>query len=435
MKAIEHEIFWETKNPEARSGGAKVESNETADVIIVGGGMAGLAAANRLVDAGKRVILVEKDYVGAGASGKSSGMISQDSELELSDLIENLGKERAEQLWDFVGASMERMRDNIHTHNIDCDYQEQDYVFVSNNKRSMKKVYREFESRNSLGYESRVYTKKDIHELVGSNGYEGALRYPGTYGINSYLYAQGMKQVLLGKGASVYEHSEVTSVGNGKVVANGFTLEAPHVFICVDRFLPSLHRLPLSVYHVETYIAMSQPLTDEEIKKIFPTGNLLVCDSDIIYQYYRVTGDNRLLIGGGDFLTSYAPQVSKHPEHILPKLTKYLKKKFPQVSITPEYIWPGMLGVSKDLVPIAGQDKTDPTLYYVAGATGLAWAAGLGDYLAEKVLEGRNDYDELFDPYRKFPFDPVLKTVQPVISTLMAFGISHAFVKYLRQIF
>ena len=109
-----------------------------------------------------------------------------------------------------------------------------------------------------------------------------------------------------------------------------------------------------------------------------------------------------------------------------------MKKKFSDVSIEIEYVWPGLLGVSKDLVPIAGEDKSNSRIYYVAGATGLAWALGLGTYMAEKVLTGRGDYDELFSPYRHFPLDPIMRLFQRIISTPMAFGLSHAFVKYLR---
>jgi gamma-glutamylputrescine oxidase len=433
MQQLTPKVYWETLKERAKA--PPVRSDLNAEVIIIGGGMAGLAAADELSRAGKEVIVLEKDYVGAGASGKSSGMICQDSELELTDLIENLGVTRAGRLWEFVGNSMERMRKNILDYEIDCDYQEQDYVYVSNTKRGMKKVYEECKSREKLGYTSRVYTRGNIRELIGGDNYEGALRYPGTFAINSYLYAQGMKSILSSRGVRIFENAPVTNLGNGSVTVGAHTVKAPRILVCVDRFLPRLNRLHKSIYHVETYIMVSKPLSEDAARALFPNGNLMVSDSDIIYQYFRVTGDRRLLIGGGSYLTTYAWMESERPQHIVPKLTRYLKNKFPEFAIMPEYIWPGLLGVSKDLVPIAGQDKHDPTVYYVAGATGLAWAAGLGNYMGEKILHGRDDYDELFDPYRSFPFDPLMRMIQPLITTPMAFGLSHAFVKYLRQIF
>jgi glycine/D-amino acid oxidase-like deaminating enzyme len=50
----------------------------------------------------------------------------------------------------------------------------------------------------------------------------------------------------------------------------------------------------------------------------------------------------------------------------------YLRRKCPSLKLELDYFWPGMLGVSKDFVPLAGQDKINPNLYYVGAATGLS---------------------------------------------------------------
>ena len=48
-----------------------------ADVIVVGGGIVGTAAAAFLTDAGMRVVLVEREGLAAGASGANSGVVQQ----------------------------------------------------------------------------------------------------------------------------------------------------------------------------------------------------------------------------------------------------------------------------------------------------------------------------------------------------------------------
>lgn len=431
---IRKEIFWQVGHDHTTIT-PPITHDQTTDVVVVGGGMAGLAAAERLSFAGKQVLLLEQEYIGAGASGKSSGMISQDSELGLTDLIENLGPEKARLLWDFVGKNLEHIRSNILTHHFDCGYQAQDYLCIANSERAMKKIHAEAASRRSFGYESTMYNATTIKTVVGGEGYAGGLRYPGTFAINSFRYAQAMKQLLIERGVKIFEQSKVTAVGNGKVTVNGVTVLAPKIVVCIDHFLPSLARLSRSVFHVESYIAVTTPLSESEIAQLFPSGPVMANDSDIVYQYFRLTSDRRLLIGGGDYRTTYAYSESKTPEHILPKLTTYLKEKFPYLQVTPQCVWPGLLGVTKDLLPIAGRDRDDASIHYVAGATGLAWATGLGRYVAEQILEDRHDYDDLFDPYRKFPFDPLMQLIQPLLTTPMTFGLSHAFVKYLRQIF
>ena len=65
-----------------------LNDHKKAEVVVVGGGMAGLSVAQRLIREGKQVSLIEKDFCGSGASGKTSGFITPDSEIELSSLID-----------------------------------------------------------------------------------------------------------------------------------------------------------------------------------------------------------------------------------------------------------------------------------------------------------------------------------------------------------
>ena len=73
-----------------------------ADVVVVGGGMMGLMCARTALARGQRVCLVEADTCGAGASGRSSGLITPDSELELRDLVQQFGNAEARKLWEFA---------------------------------------------------------------------------------------------------------------------------------------------------------------------------------------------------------------------------------------------------------------------------------------------------------------------------------------------
>ena len=57
---------------------------------------------------------------------------------------------------------------------------------------------------------------------------------------------------------------------------------------------------------MQTFLGISQPLKPDQIKQIFPANPMMVWDTDLVYNYFRLTGDNRLLIGGGDVLYTYA---------------------------------------------------------------------------------------------------------------------------------
>ena len=71
-----------------------------ADIVIVGGGMAGLSTALRCTKSGHRIVLLEKNICGGSSTGKSAGFLTPDSELDLSQLIRRFGALGARDLWD-----------------------------------------------------------------------------------------------------------------------------------------------------------------------------------------------------------------------------------------------------------------------------------------------------------------------------------------------
>ena len=93
-----------------------------------------------------------------------------------------------------------------------------------------------------------------------------------------------------------------------------------------------------------------------------------------------------------------------------------------------EYVWSGTLGVSKDLLPIAGTSKDNPSVFYVGAATGLSWASALGSYAAEHLLSNRNEFDKDFSPDRRFIIGGLL---QSLLSTPATYALSHGIKKYL----
>ncbi len=92
------------------------------------------------------------------------------------------------------------------------------------------------------------------------------------------------------------------------------------------------------------------------------------------------------------------------------------------------YIWPGLIGVSKDFLPLAGQHKNFSNVYYIGGAAGLPWAAALGKYIADKIISGRQELDEHFTADRNFV---VNKKLQSIISKPISFAVSHTKTKYI----
>ena len=401
------------------------------EILIVGGGMAGLHAAHAFLQRGLSVVLIEKNFCGAGATGKSSGFITPDSEFSLHELLEH-DPTGGKKLWEFVESGVAGIRGTIQDFDLDCDFALQDTCVVANSAGSYNSdILKEHEARKSLGYESHLYSAQEVAKVVNSSDYYGAVRYGNTFGINGYAYCQAFKRALMAQGLRVYEDTPAISVGDHTVQTPYGCVKADHIVLCVDRFLPDIVPAGIAdeVYQVQTFLMMSEPLTDQQVKLIFPEAPVMVWDTDLIYTYYRLAGDNRLMVGGGSLLTLYTSREDHFNKRIKRQLINYVGKKFPTVNPVFSYFWSGLIGVSKDVVPLAGAFEDRPWLYYVGAGAGLPWASALGRYSAEHKLYGRTEFDDLLSPYRKFP---VGNGLQRCLGKGLSFAISQGITIFLK---
>lgn len=391
------QVFWYLNRPDAPC----LRTNLETDVVIIGGGMAGLTTAQAFAKKNKSVVLLEAFYCGAGASGKSSGLITPNSELSLSDFINRYGNDGGKNIWAAIEGGVEHIRNTIQQHSIECDYIEEDALFVANSKSTVKYLIEEDENQKRLFNKTSFLTQEETRRLVGSDDYYAGILYKDNFGISSYKYCQALKEIIAKQGVQVFEETPVLDFKNHTVTTAHGIVKAKHIIVCTDRFTPHFGKLADEIYHGQNFLLMSQPLTPVEIKQIFPERPLMVWDTQMIYNYFRMSGD-RLLLGGGSLLKFYNRYESHQSYYIHNKLTTYFKRQFPSLDLQFEQFWPGMIGISKDVAPLTGFDKDDRSIYYLCAAAGLPIAAALANYCADRLVDNRDDLKDYFSPYRKF---------------------------------
>lgn len=411
------QVFWYLQRPNTQP----LRQNISADVVVVGGGMAGLTAAQAFANKGKHVVLLEAYYCGAGASGKSSGFITPNCELGLADFIEQYGPETGHRIWQGIQSGVEHIRSNIVHYNIECKYQPLETLMLASSAGGLKGLLKEHQTLVQCGYASEYIPKTAMPHLIGSPAYHGGITYADSFGIDAYAYCQAMKKILTEQGVMIFEETPAISIQAHEVTTLHATVKAEHVIVCTDQFTPMLGRLKKEIYHAQTFLLASQPLTEQEIRTIFPSKNLMCWDTELIYNYFRLMGD-RLLLGGGSLFSTYNRQETHHSAYMYKKLTNYWQKKFPQLPIQFEQMWPGLIGISKDIAPLAGHDKDEPSIYYIAAAAGLPIAAMLGNYCADQIVDGQDHFNVCFSPYRSFP---VNNTLQTVLGKKLSFALSN----------
>jgi gamma-glutamylputrescine oxidase len=411
-------ILWYTKPSNMLS----CTQNMHIEVAIVGGGMAGLSAAQEFAKQGKKVAMFEKYFCGSGASGKSSGFVTPNAELYLTDFVKRFNVPVAKKIWQLIESGVTKMSDNITQHNFECDYQKEDALVLATSRSNLKILQTEHDNLEKIGFQSKLYDQLSLQQYINSNQYVGALTYPNSFSFNPYLYCQELKLHLQSIGVQIFEQTPVTQVHDHTLITPHATITADFIIVCIDQSFPDLNLLADDVYHAQTFVMASYPLTDQQIQNIFPSQRVMTWDTELIYNYFRITKDNRLLLGGGDLFTTYVNQETHNYARITHKLYNYFAQKFPEINLEFEYQWPGLIGLSKDIAPMIGRDKIFKHIYYITTATGLGIATALGAYSAQHLLEGRDDMDSCFSPYRKFP---IRGLAQKILGKKLSFILSN----------
>ncbi|MBI1216225.1 MAG: FAD-dependent oxidoreductase, partial [Alphaproteobacteria bacterium] len=298
------------------------------EVVVVGGGIAGLSTALELARHGRKVAILERNICGGSSTGKSSGFLTPASELELCQLLRRYGMKGARRLWDAATAGAETIRRNIEEHGFDCDLQKQDCLYLANDDAAIADMKDEQSARKQMGLDSRLYARDEMPGVIGSAAYHGALRYGGTYGMNPLRYAQAMKKLLLDMGVQIFESSEVREIKDHTVKTHLASATGDQIVFCIDKMHRDISEYADNVYHAQTFLSITAPLKESEMNALFPDGRLQCWDSDMVYSYFRPTGDDRLLLGGGTLLTTFAKEDTDSPR-VIEHVIKKFRKKFP----------------------------------------------------------------------------------------------------------
>lgn len=396
-----------------------------ADAVVVGGGIAGLTAARHLLDAGRDVVLLEAGLCGAGATGRSSGLVTPDSELELAELERRFGAGDAAALWREARGACDAIRQMAREAGADCDLVEADSLYVASSERGAKEVRAQHEALARLGFESRFYDREALR-AVFDGGYFAGVRTAGSFGMDGFAWAQAVKNHLVARGARVFENSRVVALGEREARTDAAVVRAPVVLVCLDRYASDLRVESRDVYHAQASIVLTEPLAPEVRRRVFPEGPMLVWDTDLVYNYFRPTGDGRLLAGGGLLRETYA----RHENPDTPafaRLEGHARWRFPALrGARVTHTWQGMIGMTRDVLPIAGRSRHEPSHCYALCAAGLPWSVLAARSAAAQAMGRATPVDRFFTPERHFtPFD----ALQPLLGKAATWALGYYYAR------
>jgi len=403
------------------------------DVAIVGAGFSGVAAAAQFLRKGLKVVLIDKNIVGGSSSGRSAGFLTPDSELELHQLCRRYGNQAAREIWDAPLQGIDTIVAAIKKYDIKCGLLEQDSLFLGLGKSGYEAAEAELQCRKDVGFtDQKLYDATQLKTILGSEGYTAGIRYGGTYGINPLQCLQGFKDILVDDGMQIYESTAMKRLDGHTVYTHGGSITADHIIIAVDKLSPSISPLADEAFHAQTFLSVTEPLTDRELRILFPAGEQMQCwDSKLVYSYFRLTGDNRLLLGGGTPITTFLKDAYNNPG-VIRRVIKDFRGHFPELSdLSFIQFWPGQIDMTRDLLPVIAKPPEHPHVRFILGCVGIPWATFCGSFAARNVLgEADEDYRKYFNYFSNRRYFALPTGLGKVIGKPMLYSLSNTWAKF-----
>ena len=355
-----------------------------ADVCIVGGGFSGLAAADYLQQAGLKVVLLEREHIGWGASGRNGGQVLHGFNQSLDWLMKKLGEADGVALWRDTLDTIRTIAARVHRWGIACDWQE-GVIIACPNRDAVAALKQEIALWAAhLGHELKTLDRQQISDHLGSPLYQGGAYDSAGRHFHPYKYALGFAKGLTDRGVQIYQGTPALAVNKGTVTTPQGQVSAGTVIYCGNAYqgglLPQFRE---RVVLMRTSMLATEPLPQEVLSTVMPS-NTSVYEWCNLLNYYRLTADGRLLFGGGDSPMGRGADAS---EVVYAGLTRAMVRTFPQLKdVRPSHYWSGTIAITSTNMPYV--TRLADGAYVTGGYSGHGVVPShlMGRYVAEAIL-------------------------------------------------
>lgn len=366
------------------------ENNITTDVVIIGGGIAGLSTAYWLnkEDPSLKIAIVEKYELGDGATGRNAGFITCGSVEHFNRLIGKHGKAEAEEIWKFSETNLNLLREHLINDQANLiDFQEQGSFSLASTNTELVELKKSADIMKSLNIKVDVVTENDLIRRLGVQNFVGGIKYLDDASVHPLKLLNLLKKRLLAdsnKSISIFENAEVFAIETENSCRVVKTKKA--VFSC-----------SLVIMATNGYSSLLNSYFND---KIFPTrGQVLAtapvplfmegpCYANFVLDYFRQLPTGEVIIGGfrqlqKDAEVGFSDQTN---ETIQLALEKFIADYIPTLAQTKiVHRWSGVMGFSVDGQPMVGCLPGDNEIFFLGGFT--AHGLGLAFHTAKVLVD------------------------------------------------
>ena len=364
--ALAHVKSYYAATANDRTAYPRLEGTIAVDVCIVGGGFSGISAAITLVERGYSVAVLEANRIGWGASGRNGGQMIAGISGE-HNLKRQLGSDGARLLRDIRYRGHDIITERIAKYGIDCDLR-YGWMEAAARPRHMQGLRDYVDERIAEGDGAglEIVEPSQMRSVLATDMYHGGFIDHRSGHLHPLNLCMGEARAAASLGVKIFEDTEVVEIEggakpyvktvHGRVDAKSIILagSTDHAF--------QRGRLNGLTFPTGSYIIATEPLTEAEASALNPQ-NLAIADSNIVLDYFRLSGDRRMLFGGR---CNYS---NRDPKDLAAALQPRLVEIFPQLSSKKiDFSWGGRIDIVLTRIPAIG--RLEPNVYYMQGYCG-----------------------------------------------------------------
>ena len=371
MPPLEHPLsLWSDTAHIPRFGA--LDRDIKTDVLIIGGGMAGILCTYRLSRAGVDCVLVEADEICSGITKNTTAKITAQHGFIYDTLLRHFGPKTAKKYLNANETALAQYRDLCK--NIDCDFEERDnYVYSLTDP---DKAEKELAALRKIGFSAAAAA--DCASLPFPVA--GGIKFPCQAQFHPLKFVSAITE-----GLNIFEHSKVRELRGMTAVTDSGRISAKKIIVTTHFPFLNKHGLYfLKLYQHRSYVIALEGAPD--------VGGMYVDEAQKGMSFRNTNG--LLLIGGGDHRTG-------KPGGNWAELEAFARKYYPSANV--KYRWATQDCMSLDGVPYIGQYAPGtPDLYVATGFNkwGMTSSMLAAELLSDLVQEKENAYASVFSPSR-----------------------------------
>ncbi len=391
----------------------KLEENIVTDVVIVGGGLAGISIAYCLVKSGKKVVIVEDGFAGSGETGRTTAHLVTALDDRYYELEKMFGEEKTKLIAESHKKAIDFIERTSRTENIECDFERVNGYLFLHPSDEIESLVREYDAAANAGIEL-----EQMSEIPGISGYNGpGLRFANQAQFHPLKYIKGLCDVIQNSGGIIYTNTHAKEIDHtGIVTETGFKVNAKHVVVATNTPVNNMVAMHLKQYAYRTYVITAKIKKDTLPKALWwDTGNFEVNENIPPYHYVRLqkfdAEHDLLIVGGEDHPTGLADIEDRPEEERYADLEKWAKEHFGIQEVHSR--WSGQVMEPMDGLAFIGRNPFDKNNVFIVtgdsgnGMTHCTIAALLIDDL---INERENKFEDLYNPSRFKLFSAAGKT-------------------------